>query len=216
MTLRQEVRILSRDTDTVYLVFALTDGHRAVTFTVYTGWGSAGGIAPHGTAIDYHDIVPHHEGQSQARDAGGCEWTDGKSCYSSGTCTAGAELFKKMLTGGHDAVWGELRQFWMDWFGDIELDNLESVLRKYLLHNRQVTDPPTGVATNFDHWNKLLAAAELASAAKSEAGTKLLNSWQAACGRIVHLRFTPDELRSAHELVKDAVATYRTERVSGK
>jgi hypothetical protein len=102
----------------------------AVTFTLFTGWHlphvaqgvEARGdralavlLRPQPAGVDYHSPVPRHEGQTVRPD---CGYLGGRPCYSDGSSLAAGDVFNRLLTGGHEAVWAYLEDYYHHWLAD--------------------------------------------------------------------------------------------------
>lgn len=90
-----------------------------VQFCVSTGWAAPGSgmptISPLPTDLGYHSPVPRYVGQDMIDDS--CPWLDWRPCYYDGSSLAALPVFDLLLTGGSDAVWTRLDEYYDEVFG---------------------------------------------------------------------------------------------------
>jgi len=106
------------------LRFVLKGPDGAVQFLVFTGWhlrsvdGStwqARDMEPMAADLGYHSYMPTYHDQ---QNMGPCEYLNGEPCYYDGSSLNAEPVFERMLTGGSDAVWKDLEEYYQQVFGD--------------------------------------------------------------------------------------------------
>lgn len=112
----------------VEMTFYLKGELGTIQFVVYTNWqlphvqkeslskcdGSYCHLKPMATDIGYHSPVPQYEGQTLQSKS--CSALDGKPCYYDGSSLNAEPIFEKLLSGGDDAVWAEMEEWYNNTF----------------------------------------------------------------------------------------------------
>ncbi len=105
-----------------HISFVLKGDNGAIHFDVFSGWYLPQQVSEHGqkqwkdwqpsgAQISYHSYIPRYEGQSSS---GECDWLDGKKCYSDTSFCYADEVFAALVSGGDEAMWKELEEFYND------------------------------------------------------------------------------------------------------
>jgi hypothetical protein len=76
--------------------------------------GRARGHYPSPSDLGYHSPRPMYEGQQPITDS--CEFVGGAPCYYDGSGLNAAGPFHALVTGGNDAVWAYLEDYYRDVF----------------------------------------------------------------------------------------------------
>lgn len=105
--------------------FVLIGEHGAVQFLLFTGWhlehvrkehcDSPYFGEPMAADLGYHSYEPQYEGQSAITDS--CPYLNGAPCYYDGSGLAAERVFETFLSGGEEALWKELEEYYHDTFG---------------------------------------------------------------------------------------------------
>jgi hypothetical protein len=116
----------------VDLMFILKGELGAITFNVFTNWQLPHVteefrpkmlpdkyflFEPKGADISYHSPTPKWEGQTK-RD--NCPYLDGKPCYNDGSALDAEPIFNILLYSGSDGVWSELKERYINIFGELK------------------------------------------------------------------------------------------------
>ena len=93
-----------------------------VQFVTYTNWMLAHNrtdnpalLKPLPADVGYHSRVPMYEGQRPMD--GECPLLDGDQCYYDGSGLYAVDMFETLVSGGSDAVWAKMVEYYEEVFG---------------------------------------------------------------------------------------------------
>ena len=97
------------------MLWVLIGEHGAISFAVYTHWGTVEPhdgylLSPTPADLSYHSHRPRYEGQSQYD----CTWV-GPKCYSDGSGLLARNAFQALVQDGEEALWAFLEERYHSW-----------------------------------------------------------------------------------------------------